>query len=399
MRYRELQIETQRQPPNNARTEGFAFLARAGYVTRGNDPTRLGEYAIEHLRGLAEQLGESFLPSLALPLLVSPDESYFAIKSGSIEVIHCPACGYADRAELARFKKGTAIPEDPLPLEKVLTPDCNTIDSLAGFLGIPTEKTAKALMYTRPSDGKFIFVIVRGDMQLSESKLRLQVGEVRPATVEEIRGAGAAAGYASPIGLKDALIIVDDLIPGSNNLAAGANQPDHHLKNVNYGRDFTAGIVADLVLARLGDPCPNCDKPLILLPADILATRSEYRFENLLLALGEIHHDDRGLTLPKGAAPFSIYLMHLPGREMDTRSAAEGLYLQLQEAGLTVLFDDRDERAGVKFNDADLIGCPVRITVGEKGLKDGMVELKPRREKENRLIPVDRVIEEFRSIL
>jgi prolyl-tRNA synthetase len=120
-----------------------------------------------------------------------------------------------------------------------------------------------------------------------------------------------------------------------------------------------------------------------------LATRSTYHFENILLALAETYHDPKGLTLPHPAAPLDVYLLHVPGKEMDTRAKAEELYASLQSTGVSVLFDDRDERAGVKFNDADLIGCPIRVTVGEKALKDGMVELKPRKEKENRLISLD----------
>jgi prolyl-tRNA synthetase len=120
----------------------------------------------------------------------------------------------------------------------------------------------------------------------------------------------------------------------------------------------------------------------------VLATRNQLDPQNLLLALAETHHDDKGLMLPHPAAPFDAYLMHVPGKELDTRAQAEELYSSLQRAGISVLFDDRDERAGVKFNDADLIGCPIRITVGEKALKEGMVELKPRREKEKRLIPL-----------
>jgi prolyl-tRNA synthetase len=120
---------------------------------------------------------------------------------------------------------------------------------------------------------------------------------------------------------------------------------------------------------------------------------------NLLIALAEVHHDDKGLTLPHPAAPFDIYLMHVPGKEMDTRAAAETLYERLRAAGISVLLDDREERAGVKFNDADLIGCPLRVTVGEKGLKEGMVELKPRKSKENRLAPLNGIVEEVLSIL
>jgi prolyl-tRNA synthetase len=225
-------------------------------------------------------------------------------------------------------------------------------------------------------------------MQLSEAKLKQHVGEIRVATAEEIERSGAAPGYASPIRLKDTLIVVDDLIPSSPNLVAGANEAGYHLRNTNYGRDYVAEIVADLIQAKAGDACINCENQLSVLPAVSLATRNRFDFENILLALAEAHHDPKGLTLPHPAAPFDVYLMQVPGKELDTRASAEEIYNALQNADISVLFDDRDERAGVKFNDADLIGCPIRITVGEKALKEGMVELKPRKEKENRLIPL-----------
>jgi prolyl-tRNA synthetase len=250
-------------------------------------------------------------------------------------------------------------------------------------------------MYTRIADNRFVFVVVRGDMQLSEAKLKVHVGEVRAATAEEIEWAGAAAGYASPIGLKDTLIVVDDLIPLSPNLVAGANEMEYHLKNTNYGRDYSAEIVADLVQAKEGDACKNCGNPLSVISAMNLATRREFDLQNILLALAETHHDAKGLMLPRPAAPFDVYLMHVPGKEMDTRAQAEEIYNKLQGTGISILFDDRDERAGVKFNDADLIGCPVRITAGEKALKEGMVELKERTAKENRLVPLQQIVAEF----
>jgi prolyl-tRNA synthetase len=316
-----------------------------------------------------------------------------------MEVIHCPSCGYASRKETAQFKKIPFSNEAQLPVEKVLTPDCNTIESLANFLGIPEEKTAKALMFTRIADNKFIFVVVRGDMQLSEVKLKKLIGDFRLATPEEIVKSGAAAGYASPIGLKDALIVVDDLIPQSPNLVAGANEAGYHLKNTNYGRDYTAEITADVVMGNAGNPCPNCGSKLDLVNAELLANENGYYFQNILSALAETYHDEKGLTFPKSVAPFDIYLMNVPGKEMDTRSKAEEIYDALRSADISVLFDDRDERAGVKFNDADLIGCPIRITVGEKNLKEGMVELKPRKEKENRLLRLDNIVEEIKFFL
>jgi prolyl-tRNA synthetase len=400
MKYHDLNIQTQREAPNNARTEGFAFLVRAGYLTRENVATQLGEYALNHLRNLSSD--PSFLEILALPTIGNENETFFPISSGTVEVAYCSNCKYTERLELAKFAKPFvgALREAPLPMEKIFTPDCSTIEALANFLNVPKEKTAKALMYTRVKDHKFIFVVVRGDMQLSEAKLNQCVGEVRLATAEEIQRSGAAAGYASPIGLQDALIVVDDLIPQSPNLVAGANETDYHLKNTNYGRDYAAKIVADLVQASEGDACKNCGSPLSVLSALALATRRLYNLENILLALAETYHDAKGLTLPHPALPFDVYLMQVPGkdaRSADTRSQAETIYDVLQNHGISVLFDDRDERAGVKFNDADLIGCPLRITVGEKALKDGMVELKPRTEKENQLISVDAIVEKIKS--
>jgi prolyl-tRNA synthetase len=301
--------------------------------------------------------------------------------------------------ELAGFAKKTSPPETALPLEKISTPECNTIESLANFLGIPTEKTAKALMFTRPADGRFIFVVVRGDMQLSEEKLKRLVGEVRIATADEIARFGAAAGYASPIGLTNALVVVDDLIPRSANLVAGANQAGYHFTNTNYGRDYSAEIVADLARVTAGDTCPNCGGPLSALTAEEVQNGGEYFFEAILLALAEANHDDKGLTLPAPAAPFDVYLMHLSGKELDTLAKAVEIYAELQSAGVSVLFDDRDERAGVKFNDADLIGCAIRLTVGERNLKEGMVELKPRRGPENRLVAQDKIAVEVKSLL
>jgi prolyl-tRNA synthetase len=398
MKYRDLNIQTQREAPNNARTEGFSFLVRAGYLTRENIPTQLGEYALNYLRELSND--SSFLETLALPTIGNDKETFFAIATGSVEVVHCPNCKYTERLELTEFIKPVgATRESPLPLEKILTPDCHTIEALANFLNIPKEKTAKALMFTRVADNKFLFIVVRGDMQLSEAKLKQHIGDVRLATPEEIERSGAAAGYASPIGLKDALIIVDDLIPQSQNLVAGANEAGYHLKNTNYGRDYSAEIVADLVQAKAGDACKNCGTPLVVLPTVDLTTRNEDRLENILLALAETHHDSKGLAFPHHAAPFDIYLMHVSGKEIDTRANAEGIYNNLQNAGISVLFDDREERAGVKFNDADLIGCPIRVTVGEKALKEGMVELKPRLQKESQRIAVDEIVEKIKSLL
>jgi len=397
MKYQDLHIQTQREFPNNARTQGFGWLVRAGYLTRENEALPLGERAISKLHILAKK--PDFLSQISLPLLHNEHETFFLLDTGPLEIIHCPACNYTGRVELTPFLKTPFAQrqeqEKQLPIEKVLTPDCHTIEALASFLNIPKEKTAKALMYTRTSDNQFVFVVVRGDMQMSEAKLKNLVGDVRTATVEEISRSGAVAGYASPVGLKNALIVVDDLVPRSPNLAAGANEAGYHLLNTNCGRDYSPEITSDLIQARAGDTCIGCGNPLSVVTALCLAKRSEFYFENILLALAETHHDDKGLAFPKSASPFDVYLMHIPGRQLDTRAKAEEICNDLQNAGFAVLFDDRDERAGVKFNDADLVGCPIRITVGEKALQNGMVELKPRKEKENKLIALEKIIEEI----
>ena len=283
MRFSQLSIQTQRDNPSNARTEGFALLYRAGYLTRTGEPLELAGRVLENVRKLHREPVQAFFERLGLDVIASraADEFYFPIQAGADEILRCSACGYAARRAISGLRKQALSAEEPLPVEKVSTPDCSTIESLAAFLKIPKEKTAKALMYTRLADGKFVFIVLRGDMQLSEEKLRLHIGEARPATENEITAAGAVAGYASPIGLRDALIVVDDLLPHSPNLVAGANQAGYHLLNVNYPRDFQAKVAADVVLARNGDACPECGAALELYAAETLSTGSEIHFDRL----------------------------------------------------------------------------------------------------------------------
>ncbi len=406
MRLSKSDIETLREAPSNARTEGFAWLVRANYLTRENEITNLGKQVISRLEEQSQKVKKSadFFRHLQLPIIETEHgEIHFAISTGKAKALQCPACQYAARQDLARFTKETPLQEDSLPIEKVLTPDCYTIEALADFLDLPTKKTAKAILLTRPSDGKLIFVVVRGDMQLSEAKLKKHLGDFQTATYEEISAAGASAGFASPIGLKNTLIVVDDLIPQSPNLVAGANEEGYHLLNVNYERDYTAEIIADLAEANTGDTCPNCDGTLELFKTNLVAEMDEGKLKfhpaEMLQALAETHHDDNGLTFPVAAAPFDIYLMVIPGRKMDTVSPADELYEKLQNAGFSVLYDDRDTRAGIKFKDADLIGSPMRITVGERGLQAGNVEIKLRTAKEKELIKIDDVVNYVLEIL
>lgn len=408
MKYRDLQIQTQRKPPSKNIEDGVDLLYRAGYLFNYPDDILppLGSRVYSRVRELdaVKKTIEGFFDELKLSILESEQDGLFFVNQKHGEtLLKCSSCNYIALDETAKLGKKVFSKESPKPLKKIRTPDSDTIESLANYLKIPKEKTAKALMFQRISDQKFIFVVIRGDMFLSEAKLRNLVGELKQATYDDVVRAGATPGYASPIGLKDALIIVDDLIAKSPNLVAGANDPGYHLLNVNYGRDYQAEIINDIVQAKPGHPCPNCDGILEatkgLMVAQINEHIADLNYYNILLALAESHHDEHGLTLPNPAAPFDVYLMHIPGKELDTHGKAEEIYNSLQNAGISVLFDDRDERAGVKFNDADLIGCPIRVTVGEKGLKEGMVELKPRKAQEKELVLVEEIVEKIRSIL
>ena len=409
MRFSQLNIQTQRDNPASARTAGFALLVRAGYLARDGQPLALAQQVLENLRKgydaltakfeASAELSKSFLTGLGLRVIPSStaDAFFYPINAGTDEILLCTTCGYASLREIASARKQVFSAEAPLPVEQVATPDCSTIESLAAFLHIPKEKTAKALMYTRLSDGKFVFIMMRGDMQLSEAKLRQRIGEVRPSNAAEIAAAGAVAGYASPIGIRDALVVVDDLIPRSPNLAAGPNISGFHLKNVNHPRDFQAQLIADVTLPRSGDACPECDAPLELCAAETLAHGGAIHFDRLLLPLAETHYDEKGLTFPKTIAPFDIYLMNVPGKMMDTSLEAETVYASLKAAGISVLYDDREARAGVKFNDADLIGCPIRITLGERSLQNGMAEWKARCASENQQVALTEIISTVRN--
>lgn len=397
MKFSKFPLQTHRENPANARSQGAAWLVRAGYLSHGGEVLPLGELSLQRLQKLSAET--AFFPKLGLNLWGKVDW-FYPTAVGDADWLHCPACGFAAPLGLAPVKKTVfAADEAPVPTEKVLTPDSPTIESLAAFLGLPPQKTAKALMLVRKSDAQFIFVVIRGDQTLSEAKLAALVGAFRLATEAEIRAVNAVPGYASPVGVQNALIVVDDLIPASPNLVAGANEAGYHLKNVNCGRDYPPDLVADLTLAVAGDLCATCGGPLEASRGWVLALGGVYDFENILFALAETYHDEKGLTFPPAAAPFDVYLLQVPGKTLDTRPAAEELYEKLTASGLSVFFDDRDERAGVKFNDADLLGCPVRVTVGERGLQNGMVELKKRTAAENQTVAFAEVASKIKELL
>ncbi len=344
---------------------------------------------------------------------------------GEDTLVLCDACGYTANRQIATFRKPPVEAEDPRPLEKVETPNVTTIEALANFLNIPKARTAKAIFmvatFTEGTEDthKFVFAVVRGDMDLNETKLTnaIKAKELRPAHEEEIRAIGAEPGYGSPIGVRDALIVVDDLVAQSPNLVAGANEAEYHYLNVNYGRDYTADVVADIVVARDGDGCPHCGEPVRtsrgVEVGNIFKLGTRYSDSmgctyldrdgkakpvimgsygigvgRLLACIAEEHHDEHGLIWPITVAPYHVHLVNIS----RTSDVAEQLYADLQAAGVEVLFDDREESPGVKFTDADLIGLPLRVTVGDRSLKKGGVELKRRDRKESTLVPTDNLV-------
>jgi len=359
------------------------------------------------------------------------------VEGGFSRSLRCAGCGSTAVQEFARFRRATATDEALLPLEKVATPDCPTIASLAAFLNIPEARTAKAVFMIaerrrppHPPDEELVFSVLRGDRSLNETALLALLGAdaLRPATDGEIRRVGAVPGYASPVGLSKVTTIVDREIPTSPNLVSGANLQGYHLLNVNYGRDYQATEIAEIALAQPGDPCHACGQPLQavdgvtcgeMLLADpaisqeagctfrdesgqtrfALLGRYSLALTHLLGCLAEFHHDENGLKLPPAAAPYPLHLVMLASKTGQTETLSAELYAQLTAAGLEPLFDDRSESPGVKFNDADLIGAPLRITIGERGLQKGGIEFKNRLSGETGIFPLEGWMEHIRSRL
>ena len=350
---------------------------------------------------------------------------------GEDTLLLCDTCGYHANRQVATYKREAIEAENEKPLQKVATPNCKTIEEVASFLNVPQTKTAKAVFFIGTINGeeKFIFAVLRGDRELNETKLAnvLKAQALRPATDEEITAVGAVPGYASPMAVKNALVVVDEAISKGTNFVSGANEEGYHCLNVNAGRDFEPDIVTDLIAVEKGMPCPECETPLNstrgIEVGNIFKLGTKYSDsmgakvldENgkmqplvmgcygigvgrLLACIIEAHHDDHGIIWPISVAPFEVHIVVLTGRKpAGELEAAEKLYGQLKAAGLDVLLDDRDERAGVKFNDADLIGIPIRLTVGSRGLANGQVEMKLRHEKDRSDVPLDQVIERVRS--
>jgi prolyl-tRNA synthetase len=349
-------------------------------------------------------------------------------EGGEDEIIRCSNCGYAANAEKAQFAKKKRNSEASLSLEEIATPGTQAIEEVADFVGVPTSQTLKSVFYH--ADGEFILAIIRGDLGVNETKLRnaLKCTELRLATEGEVNEAGLVPGFASPIGIKGVKVVADDSITSGSNFIVGANKPGYHLRNANYPRDFQVDLIADIALAQSGDSCPKCGGELssargievghVFKLGTFISERFGASFLDndgasrpivmgcygiglgrLLAAIVEESHDGKGIIWPFSVAPYQVYLCPLNLEKSAVLPTAERIYQELQKEGIEVLFDDRDDSPGVKFNDADLLGIPLRLTLSPRTLQSQSVEAKWRTEKEPQLLPLDNLAAEVKRLL
>lgn len=337
---------------------------------------------------------------------------------GESEIAYCEKCSMAATVERAECVDAKAQDDvEMLPMEEVHTPGTKTIDEVADFLGLDKKQTIKALLFvTYDNDGNengYVAAFVRGDRELNMTKLvnALDIPEhaIEFADEEKMSAAtGCVGGFTGPTALHDCRIVVDSELPGLKNLCAGACKEDHHLINVNYGRDYEGDIVTDIKVLAAGDACPVCGAPVKhargievgqvfkLGTKYSEAMKAYYKDENMkdhpivmgcygigvtrtMAAIIEQHHDDNGIVWPIAVAPYHVIITVMKPDDETQAKVADQIYSELTAAGVEVMLDDRKERPGVKFKDADLLGIPVRITVG-RGAADGMIEYKMRRD-------------------
>lgn len=332
----------------------------------------------------------------------------FMVKSpiGEDAICFCDACGYAANEEKATCKEGEADTSAELPIEKIQTPDTKTIEELVAFLNTTPDKFVKTILYN--IDGKIVAAMVRGDRDINETKLGniYDAMEMDLASFEDVeRITGAKVGFAGPVGLKEKIeIVMDSEVALLKNFIVGACETDYHFKNVNVGRDFVPDIVKDIKNVKLGDLCPKCGQPLGMARGvevgHIFKLGTKYSdslgciyldkegkeqsmvmgcygigVSRTIAAIIEQYNDEDGIKWPAIAAPYKVIVIPTNTKDETVMSVAEKLYNGYIDAGYETLIDDRNERPGVKFKDADLLGIPLRVTVGRRA-GEGIVELK-----------------------
>ncbi len=345
-------------------------------------------------------------------------------------VAHCPACNYAANVEKAtsRLAEITDGPGPPAP-ERFATPGVRTIEDLATGYDAPANRQIKTLVYVL--DGNLTLVLMRGDHALNEQKLADATAavEIRPARPEEIREAlGALPGSLGAVGVTNLPVLADEALRGRRDMVTGANTDDFHLRGVDIARDISVGSWADLREVAAGDPCIRCGQPLELLPTIEVGHifKLGYKFtkafgvtvldasgervhptmgcygigvERAMAAIVECHHDERGIVWPVAVAPFTVVVTVAQSEDPESAKAGESVYEQLTAAGIEVIIDDRAERAGVKFRDAELTGIPFRVTVGKRGLADSTVEVTTRATGETVKVAIGDVVAHLREAL
>lgn len=352
-------------------------------------------------------------------------------QSGESSIAYCGGCDYAASDEKAELKVIVEAPEDALPLEKVETPDAHTIELVKDYLQIPIEKTIKAVAF-QDDDERLILAFVRGDHEVNEVKILNAVESalhLHMAEESAIVAAGGCPGFMSPIGLKPGtVVLVDSTVMEMHNAVAGANEKDFHYKNVNPKRDFKDVIVTDLRMVKEGDPCPRCGAPLKMTRGieagqvftlgtkysqSLGATFLDENGKEKPLVMGcygigvgrtmaaaiEQNNDEHGIIWPRAIAPFELVVVPVNAKNGEQLSYAERVYEELKAAGVDVLLDDRTERAGVKFKDCDLIGYPLRITIGPKALEEDVIEVKVRKTGEVLSFTKESYLREVRELL
>ena len=346
-------------------------------------------------------------------------------RTGESAIVSCPRCGYAANTEKATAGELPApAAGDPGPMEEVATPGMRSVPEVAGFLRVEPSRVVKTLLYTSEKE-ELVAVAIRGDREVHEIKLARCLGALYPALASDAeveRATGAPVGFAGPVGLAGVRLIVDRSAAALTSFVCGANRADAHFRNVDWGRDAAIGEVADLMLVGGGDPCPRSgdalelsrgievghifklgDKYSVAMGCNYLDETGRAQpmimgcyglgIGRTVAAAIEQNHDDDGIVWPRPLAPFEVLLIALNPQDEEVMAAAEKLYRELLDKGVDVFFDDRHERPGVKFKDADLIGVPLRVVVGKKALADGQVEVSRRRDREKTLVALADVVE------
>jgi prolyl-tRNA synthetase len=351
--------------------------------------------------------------------------------SGEDAIVSCENCGYAANVEKAELPPSVTQPAvlSPQSLKKVHTPDQRTIEQVSAFLGQPPEQFVKTLLYVTDT-GAVVAVLIRGDHELSEPKLKTALGCQWVALADEetvVRATSALVGFVGPLGAK-ATLISDGALQGTSGMVCGANERDYHLTDVDFTRDLSGLRFADLRQARGGDPCPRCQGGIFATHRGIEVGQTFYLGTKYSKALNatyqdaqgqdhpmemgcygigvtrtmaaaiEQNHDADGIQWPMPLAPAAVHLVPVNWNDTATRQAAEDLYTKLLTAGVDTLLDDREERPGVKFKDADLLGIPLRLTIGAKSLARGVVELKRRTEAQNVEVALAQVVDTLAAL-